>query len=143
MQILFGHDNAVAQWAAKKLGGPHGSFIPPYVALGIIDDGGILRGGFVIRPMNPSTCDLSLYSERAMTHGVLRSMFRVMFERLGFACCLIHTQRSNKAIKRAAPKLGFKFKCPVENFYGDGVDALQFSMTPASCRWLKRKDATP
>ncbi len=108
------------------------------MGLGVVDAKGVLRGGFVIRPLNSSTCDLSLDSEQALTHGIVRGMFRILFERLGFVCCLIHTERSNKAIKRAAPKLGFKFKCPVENFYGEGIDALQFSMTPTSCRWLKK-----
>ncbi len=135
---MAGHDSAVAKWAASKLGGPHGQFIPPYVGLGIIDNGGVLRGGFIIRPLNSSTCDLSLYSERALTHGVTRGMFQFLFERLGFVCCLIHTHRGNKAMKRGAPKLGFKFQGKIENFYGLGVDALQFSMTPASCRWLKK-----
>ncbi len=141
MRIVTGHDEAIAKWAANRLGGEQ-RFIPPYVGLGIIDESGALRGGFVIRPLNTATCDLSLYSERALTHGVMRTMFRIMFERLGFARCVIHTVRSNKSMKRGAPKLGFKFECKAADFYGPGVDALQFSMTRNTCRWLKRKDAT-
>ena len=136
MRIIVGQDRPVAEWVAKKLGGPHGEFIPPYVSLGIIDEGGTLRGGFVIRPINCATCDLSLYSEGALTHGAVRAMFRILFGRLGFARCVIHTRRDNKATKRGAPKLGFKFECKAVDFYGPGVDALQFSMTRNSCRWL-------
>ena len=135
MQIIAGQDAVVAQWVAKKVGG--GEFIPPYVALGIIDHRHTLRGGFVIRLLNASTCELSLYSDRALTHGVMRSMFRIMFERSGFSRCVIHTDRSNRAIKRGAPKLGFKFECKATDYYGPGVDALQYAMTRNSCRWLK------
>ncbi len=31
-----------------------------------------------------------------------------------------------------------RIKAKIENFYGPGVDALQFAMTPETCRWLKK-----
>lgn len=142
MQLIVGHDIAVAQWVAQKLDGVHAQFIPPYVGLGIVDPKGTLRGGFVIRPLNTATCDLSLYSEKVLTHGVLRTMFRILFDHLGFVRCVIHTKRTNIVMKRGAPKLGFKFECKAADFYGPGVDALQFSMTRNSCRWLKTYERT-
>lgn len=142
MRLVVGHDVAVANWCAKKLGGEENSFVPPYRSLGIVDKGGRLRGAFVIRPHNNTACELSLYSEGVLTHGVMRGMFRMMFEAWEFSCCLIHTPRTNKAIKRAAPKMGFKFTSTVESFYGVGDDALQYTMTPNSCRWLKNHGLT-
>ena len=136
MHLLAGHDGIVADWVGKRLGG---RFVPPIVGLGIIDRCGTLRGGFIIRAQNDSTCELSLYSEGVLTHGVMRTMFRILFQGLRFSRCVIHTPKTNRAMKRAAPKLGFRFECAARNFYGDGADGLQFSMTPETCRWLIRK----
>ena len=136
MHILAGHDGVVSEWIGKKLGG---LFIPPVIALGIIDQNGTLRGGFVIRPQNKDTCELSVYSEGVLTNGVMRTLFRIMFEGLSFTRCVINTPKNNKAIKRAAPKMGFKFECAARNFYGSDADGLQFSMTPDTCRWLTGK----
>lgn len=134
MRLLLGQDAIVSRWAGERLGGV---LVPPFSALGIIDKRGVLRGAFIIRAHNATTCELSLLSERALTHGVMRGMFRIMFQRLGFARCVINTPRDNLSIRRAAPKMGFKFECKAANFYGPNQPALQFSMTPATCRWLK------
>ena len=80
MRLLYGQDAIVSRWAGERLGG---MFVRPFTALGIIDRRGVLRGAFVIRAQTSSTCELSLISERALTHGVMRSMFRIMFNHLG------------------------------------------------------------
>ena len=134
MHLISGHDATVAIWVGQRLGGV---FVPPYTGLGIVDGSGRLRGGFIVRAQNASTCELSLYSERVLTHGVMRAMWRTVFDDLGFSRCVIHTRRANKPLKRAAPKLGFRFEGVARNFYGPGVDALQFAMTPDTCRWIK------
>lgn len=118
----------------ERLGGV---FIPPFAGLGIIDDdGGRLRGGFIVRAQNAATCELSVYSEAVLTHGIARGLFRFVFDELKFARCVINSPKSNKVVKRAAPKMGFHFEGVAKNFYGPGVDALQFSMTPDTCRWI-------
>ena len=137
MELVVGHDVAVAKWVAEKLLGPDAYFVPPYHALGIVNKGGLLRGGFVIKPLNFATCDLTVYSEKAITPGVAKRLFRILFDHLGFARCVILTARDNKAVKSAAPKMGFRFECKAQDYYGPGEDALQFSMIRNSCRWLK------
>ena len=137
MRLVEGHDIGVANWTAQKLGGEGAFFVPPYTALGIVDKRGVLRGSFVIRAHNSTACELSVYSDGVLTHGAVRSMFRIMFGKLGFSCCLIHTTRTNKAVKRGAIKMGFRFIGPVPDFYGPNDDALQYCMTLNSCRWMK------
>ena len=134
MRLLVGHDDTVAGWVGKHLGG---TFVPPFLALGIIDQTGLLRGGLVIRPQNDSTCELTVYSEGALTQGVWRTLWQAIFLDLKFARCVINTPRSNKPVKRGAPKMGFKFEGVAKNFYGMGQDALQFCMTPDICRWIQ------
>src|SRR5262245_53391358 len=136
MQLIVGHDIAVAGWVAQKLGGPTAHFVPPYHAAGIIDKGGILRGGIVVRPTNAATCDLSVFSDKVLTHGIARETFRTIFDRLGFARCVVYIRDTNKMMKRCIPKMGFKFECKAQNYYGPGEDALQFSMTRSTCRWV-------
>lgn len=135
MQIIVGHDALVAAWVGDRLGGIR--IVGPQRAFGIIDRKGMLRGGFIIRAFNDATCDLTLCSDGVMTNGVMRTLWRLVFRHFGFARCVIHTAKSNKAMKRAAPKLGFRFEGTAWNFYGPDVHALQFSMTPGACRWLK------
>ena len=131
---MLGQDAAVAQWLGDKFGG---EVLGPQWAPGIVDAKGQLRGGFIIRANSGTTCELTLYSDGAVTHGVMRGVSHYVFETLGFVRCVIHTKKTNTAMKRAAPKLGFRFECTAWNFYGIGEHALQFSMTPQTCRWLK------
>ena len=49
---------------------------------------------------------------------------------------IARTTKANKAIKRAAPKFGFKFQGVERGYYGPSVDALAYSMTPDQCRWI-------
>ena len=136
MRLLVGHDDTVAGWVGNKFGE---AFIPPFLALGIIDKTGLLRGGLVIRPCNTSTCDLTVYSEGAITPGIWRKLWQVIFLDLNFARCVVQTHKKNKPLKQVIPKLGFKFEGVAKNFYGVGHDALQFSMTPDICRWLRAR----
>ena len=131
---MLGQDAAVAKWVGEKYGG---TILGPQWAPGIVDNDGQLRGGFIIRANSGTTCELTVYSDQALTHGIARALFRYIFDALGFVRCVIHTAKSNRIVKRAVPKLGFRFEGTARNFYGQGEDALQFSMTPQTCRWLK------
>lgn len=135
MQLLFGHDQAVARWAGERLGGS--GFPERSIGIGIIDDSGVLRGAFVLTHWNDFTAEFSLYSEGALTLGVLRQFFFHVFLRLGVSRLQIHTPRNNKAVKKAAPKWGFQWDGVSKSCYGPGRDGLRFYMTAQHCRWIK------
>ena len=48
----------------------------------------------------------------------------------------IRTEKSNKIVKRHAPRLGFKFDGTRRDYYGPGADALEYYMTAETCRWV-------
>jgi len=134
MPLLFGHDREVAAWAENKL---EGRLIFPHAAVGMLDRRGVLRGAFLLSFHNPHTAELTLYSEEVMTNDMVRGFFRWTFVGLGIHRLQIRTHRKHKAIKRAAPRFGFKFEGVQKHFYGPDQDALCYFMTPDICRWIK------
>lgn len=133
--MLFGHDADVVQWAEQKWGTSVGRV--PDLAIGLLDPAGVLRGALMLTTENAATATLSVYSEGMITHGVAKSFFGLCFDEWGITRLQMRTQKSNKAIKRAAPKMGFTFEGVAKGYYGPGRDALVFYMTPQSCRWIK------
>ncbi len=134
MPLLIGHDADVAAWAENKL---EGRLIFPHAAVGMLDKRGVLRGAWLLSFYNAQTAELTLYSEGVVTNGLIGDCFRFTFEHLGVNRLQIRTTRKNKAVKRAAPKYGFRFEGVSRDFYGPGEDSLNFFMTPAMCRWIK------
>lgn len=134
MPLLFGHDETVARWVEARM---DGEFVFPHAAIGMLDSKGVLRGGFVLAAHNATTAELTLYSEDVISNGMVRGFFRWCFITLGVHRLQLRTTRKNKAAKRAAPKMGFKFEGVARDFYGPGDDALLYYMTPDFCRWIK------
>lgn len=140
MPLLFGHDRDVAEWAERKM---DGRLVFPHAAIGMLDKRGVLRGAFLLSFHNPHTGELTLYSEGVMTNGMWRGFFHYTFDHLGINRLQIRTHRKHKAIKKAAPKYGFRFEGVSRDFYGPGHDSLNFFMTPAMCRWTKDDNGKP
>lgn len=129
-QLLFGHDAEVLDWYdTKRFRDASYDY-----AIGIIDRDMVLRGALLVKATNANTAALTIYNEGASLAAVARPFFRTFFEH--FHRLEIKTERTNKAIKKAAPKLGFKFEGVARDFYGPGNDALCFFMTSDNCRWI-------
>lgn len=133
MPLLFGHDADVADWVAGKMGG---LVVFPHAAIGMLDHNGVLRGAFVFAFHNAHTAELTLYSENVITNDMWRGAMSWVFEDIGIGRLQIRTERKNKAVKRAAPKFGFRFEGVARDYFGPGDDALLYYMTPATCRWI-------
>ena len=137
MPLLFGHDQDVAAWAENKL---EGRLVFPHAAVGMLDKRGVLRGAWLLSFHNAHTAELTLYSEGVVTNGMIGDLFRFTFDHLQVNRLQIRTTRKNKAIKRAAPKYGFRFEGVQKHFYGPNQDALCYFMTPDICRWIQSDD---
>lgn len=134
MRLLRGHDETVARWVGDQV---DGYFPPPFEALGIIDRRGVLCGGFVLRWQHNETAELSLATRgHVLSNGIIRGFFVWAFHECGVWRLQIRTSKRNRAIKRAAPKMGFRFEGAARDWYGPGADALVWYMTPPHCRWL-------
>jgi hypothetical protein len=129
-QLLFGHDAEVLNWYdTKRLRDARYDY-----ALGIIDGDMVLRGALLVKATNTNTAALTIYNEGASLAAVARPFFKAFFTE--YYRLEIRTQRTNKAIKKAAPKMGFKFEGVARDFYGPGDDALCFYMNRDNCRWI-------
>lgn len=132
MELIFGHDEAVARWADKFFEGGVGKFD---WAIGIIDDEGRLKGALVGQERNPWTVEVSICSGGAITSKVARWFFTWFFWR--YARMEVTTTRDNGTVKRNARKWGFVFETGMPAYYGNGRDGLRFRMLRSDCRWLR------
>lgn len=133
MNLVFGHDATVNAWLAKRYDVL--ARRQPSASIGVIDRDGVLRGAFVVTWDNDTTAELHLYGRTS--NDTWKALFRWVFEAQRVYRLVIRTSKRNRAVKKAAPKFGFKFDGVERDYYGRGQDALRFYMTPECCRWLK------
>lgn len=130
MKLVAGHNETVNAWIAQFYG-VH-VLHRPSESFGIIDAEGVLRGALVTWLKTDATAEVSVFGR--LSNDVLKAYFQWVF-------CHVHrlevrTSRRNKAVKKAAPKYGFKFQGVEVNYYGPGEGALVYYMTPDTCRWI-------
>lgn len=135
MNILLGHDETVAQWVATKVGKP---FHAPFTAIGAIDATGALQGGLVFTGYNGSSIELSL-AGNLTGRGLWRVVLAYAFGQLGCSRLQIHTAADNRTVRRLAPRLGFTFEGKSRNFYGNGRDALLYSLTTGDLPGFRKR----
>lgn len=111
----------------------------PGFAFGVVDADGVLRGAFVILLEHNRTAELSVFGRTS--NDTVRAMFRAVFGTLGIYRLQIRTHKQNRVVKKAAVKFGFRFEGVQKHFYGPGVDALSYYMTPETCRWLSNEQS--
>lgn len=126
------HEPTILDWLSQRYG--VAVYQTPRVVLGLIDDQGVLRGCFVVTWKNDTTAELHLYGKTS--NDTWKALFRLVFLEWGIWRLEVRTAKTNRAIKRAAPKFGFKFHGTDREYYGPGRDALVYSMTPNECRWI-------
>lgn len=135
--LVFGHDATCLQWLQQRYGDVGRA--PQYV-LGIVDPQGVLHGALPLWRENAWTWEIGVYSEGVISSRVTRQFFRIMFEDLAADRLQMKTERTNKRMRKLAPKIGWVFEGVAKNYYGHGADALMFAMTPDKCRWIKRDE---
>lgn len=117
MRILIGHDDAVAEWAGKRLGAV---FHRPFVAIGFLRDDGTLCGAAVFNGWNGSNIDITIYGPGCMTRQTVGVVYRYVFGQLKANRATARTMRSNKQMQRLLPRLGFRWEGVAPRYYGIG-----------------------
>ncbi len=137
MKLLFGQNEYVADYVSAGLGIP---IRGPYTAIGVISTKGDLVGGIVFHAFNGSVIEMTAYCPQSMKRGVIRGIAHYVFVQLGCNRMYARTKRSNKAMCRMFPKIGFSFKCVLEQHFGPekSDDAVLYSISKdvALKRWL-------
>lgn len=133
MNLVFGHDVTVAEWASRHNDGL-GRW--PDHAWGVIDNQGVLRGALLLHVYNPWTWEMEMHGR--VSNGVAKRFFRSVFG-CGVQRLEIKASVANKGTRKAAPKWGFVFGGRLKNYYGPHGDAFVWAMTPEQCRWLEKE----
>lgn len=128
MNLVFGHDQLVAEWAQKKLGYE----IPDQLcAVGVIKSDGSLCGAAVFHNFNRSNVDISFFGPRAVTKGVVVGIMEFVFRQFEISRVTGMTQRAHRRVVKGLPKVGFKFEGVARRYYGDRkrLDGIMFGLT--------------
>lgn len=125
MTVIFGHDQTIAEWVGKKVGKP---FSPPYVAFGTINSEGTLTSGVVFTNYQKDSIELSLAGHGVIQRSLWFAIINYVFDQLACSRLGIVTNERNKAVRRMAPKMGFKFEGPLRKRFGD-EDGFSYSLT--------------
>jgi RimJ/RimL family protein N-acetyltransferase len=133
MNLLFGHDKVVADWASKKFGKPLRNW---HVAIGIIDDAGVLVGAASFHDYNESNIEFSFYGPGAARASIVRPLMKFAFETLKVNRVTARTPRQNKIVIRHLPAFGFHMEGVMKHYYGPvkRLDAIVFGLTKADAQ---------
>jgi len=130
LKLVAGHSDTVNAWISNFYGAD--ILHRPSESFGVIDDDGVLRGAMVTWFKTDATAELSVFGRTS--NDVWKAYFNWVFAHIHRL--EVRTSRSNKVVKKAAPKAGFMYQGPDRDYYGPGDDALVFYMTPDKCRWI-------
>jgi RimJ/RimL family protein N-acetyltransferase len=136
MRLLVGCDAEVGRWIGSCLGQ---EIVPPFGAIGILNDAGELVGGWVVGGYNGFNADLTIYAPGAMTRRTIRACYAHLFVDLGCIRVTASTRRDNKTMRDLITRLGFKFECVQRRYYGPlkRDDAFVYALFPDQARkWL-------
>lgn len=135
MQVLIGHDVAVATWVGNRIGVP---MTPPYTAIGFLDRDGALAAGFVFYGYVPGgNVDMAVAARGMLTRGAIRAVAHYAFVQAGAARISVRPPASNERAIDILKRAGFKPEAPLKHFYGKGAPALQLRIFKSEAkRWL-------
>lgn len=141
MNLLFGHDRAVADWVAARARGKQ--IGDPMTAIGLVDETGHLRGGFVFTGFNGDCIEMSAAGS-ILTHGAWQAVLQYVFGQLGCSRLQMHTRRSNKRVLRmlAPTRGGFTYEGISRRFYGR-EDGIVYSLTVDDLPAFRRRWRLP
>lgn len=113
--LLFGHDQSVAEWVALKV---KKQFHAPFTSIGVLNRDGTLIGGFVFNDFTGNSIEMSIAGKGVFSRSVWRGIINYVFDQLKCSRLQMHTNEKNKRVKKLAPRLGFMFEGKSRNFYG-------------------------
>ena len=134
-QLLFGHDNEIAQWTANTFNMPTGHY---EMVIGILDDG-LLKGSIMWHAYRGHDIEISYYGPQTMTLGIARTCAKIAMDHFGVSRVTARTARSNKTMTRGVKKIGFEYEGISHHGYGD-QDAIMFGLYGKKLARLAGKD---
>jgi RimJ/RimL family protein N-acetyltransferase len=124
MIFLRGEDAIVSAYVSGQTGD---QYIDVMRTLGILNDHGRIVGGFVVTNYTGYGVELSIAGRGCVSRGAWNALGDIVFRELGCQRLSVTTRRSNKRVRKMAPKFKFKFEGIARRFYGD-EDGIVFSL---------------
>lgn len=124
MNFLIGEDAIVSAYVAGITGDQYSDVTR---TLGVITPEGRLVGGFVLTNYSGHGIELSLAGRGCVARDSWDMLGNIVFRELGCQRLSVTTRRSNKKVRKLAPKFKFKYEGTARCFYGV-EDGLVFSL---------------
>ena len=132
MRLILGQDELVGHWISEQIGKP---FCPPMATIGWMTESGEMAGGCAFHNYEVHNIDVAVATARPVTRGILRSVFHYVFVQLKCDRVTIRLRKSEKRGIKSAHKLGFKFECMLDRWFGS-EKGVQLKMTRETCKWI-------
>jgi RimJ/RimL family protein N-acetyltransferase len=130
VHLLYGHDEAVAEFVARLIPGCERGFAN-YRAIGVVTDEGRLVGGMVFHHWSPEHGTIEVTSAattpRWFTRQVMTELFAYPF-RIGCQMVVLQTSERNTRLHRQLEKLGLR-RHTIPRLYGRDEAGVIFTMT--------------
>ena len=130
MQLIFGHDEVLAAWAAQNIPNMPRGFSAGAKAVGVIDD--VLIAAVVYHDYFPEygTCQISVASSspRWAQRGIIRALLSVPFEQYGVRKLGSLMASTNHRAIKFNKGIGFKQEATLRHHFGNKVHGIVTSM---------------
>lgn len=138
MRLVFDAPQAVAAFLAEEIGEV---FTPPISTIGAVDVKGRLIAGVAFTNFTGYGIEMTLAGRYCLSRTMRQAICDLVFGYLGCRRLAIVTPRTNRRVRRLAPKLGFIFEGRARAYYGK-TDGLTYSMLSneaiANRHWVPR-----
>lgn len=124
MIFLTGENDIVSAFVSSKTGD---QYVDVMRTLGILTPEGRIVGGFVLTNYTGHGVELSVAGKGCVSRGAWRELGDIVFRELACQRLSVTTRRSNKRVRKMAPRFKFKFEGIARRFYGD-EDGIVFSL---------------
>jgi RimJ/RimL family protein N-acetyltransferase len=109
MDLLYGHNEAVAAWVAANIPGCERGFDKP-VAIGVVENERLI-GGTVFHNYNPEAGVIEMSSAgtspRWLSRPMFKAIFGYVFDQIGCQLVVMRVSERNSRMIKIAEKFGF------------------------------------
>jgi RimJ/RimL family protein N-acetyltransferase len=141
MELIYGHDAAVAAWAASHF--PFPADVPSdVVSIGVAEEGQLIGAACFTdyrRDLQGIEISVVAVTPRAIQRPVLRAVFGYPFDQLGCRWVAMHTPIENEAAIKLAKGVGFVQRGVDPHHYAHGKHRMRLTMLAAAWPRLLRR----
>jgi RimJ/RimL family protein N-acetyltransferase len=113
--IVTDNQEALAAWAAEKM---DTTFVPPYSAIGAIDQSGNIIAVFVFNNFTRNDIEISVAADR-IPRELLKATYSYVVDQLGCQRASYRTRADNLPAQRCLERLGAQKEGVQRRYFGD------------------------